>query len=134
MSEAPNQAAQAATTLQQALNLADNYRAMLAAHIENTGEELDSEDQVLVTEWDGELGRLKALPTPDYERLATMGAFWLTLLIDRTEIDAEATVINVTARTPDGSRRDLTKISLAEAMQQFKDAGIDAGSLADGLI
>ena len=69
----------------------------------------------------------------EQQRLATMGAFWLTLLIDRVDIDPEATVINVTARNADGSRRELTQLSLADAMKQFKDAGIDAGSLAGGL-
>lgn len=68
-----------------------------------------------------------------YEQLATMGRMWLELLVQRQEIDPEATAITFTANMPDGSKREVAKVTLADAFKKFDDAGIVVEPLMEGL-
>ena len=52
---------QVAEAVKEALNLADNFRAMLEAHCDNLGEHLEPDDQALVEAWSSDLTRLRAL-------------------------------------------------------------------------
>ena len=51
-------APQADALLREALVLATNYRDMLLAHIDNTGEDLELDDRCLIEEWENDLSRL----------------------------------------------------------------------------
>lgn len=69
-----------------------------------------------------------------YLQMAQMGRMWLELLIARQEIDPEATAITFTANMPDGSQREVAKVTLAEALKKFDDAGIVVEHLMEGLV
>lgn len=67
-------------------------------------------------------------------QLATMGRMWLELLVQRQEIDPEATAITFTAKGPDGSAREVAKVTLADALKKFDDAGVKVEHLMEGLV
>lgn len=67
-------------------------------------------------------------------QLAKMGRIWLELLVARQEIDPEATAITFTANMPDGTKREVAKMTLADAFRKFDDAGLDVSAEMAGLI
>lgn len=71
---------------------------------------------------------------PVYEQMAQMGRMWLELLIARQEIDPDATAITFTANMDDGSKREVAKVTLADALKKFDDAGIAVEHLMEGLV